>query len=147
MQKPFLRTPYNYDTNKASDETGISCPDEGLVKQSFKDECDINVILKRFGIGYQLPQDPRIPQSGDFTGITDFHSAMNQVRQAQEAFMELPANIRSRFNNDPGEYVDFCTNEANKDELRKLGLLKDAPIEEPKATTEPTGSSDTKVKN
>ena len=47
---PFLRTPYNYDVDKVSDETGLSCPEVTLAQQNFKDETDINYIVRQFGI-------------------------------------------------------------------------------------------------
>ena len=45
--------------------------------------------------------------SGDFTNIPDFHTAMNLVRQAQEEFVRIPADVRARFNNDPGRFMEF----------------------------------------
>jgi len=44
---PFVRSPYNYDTNEASDESGLDTGQEGGAKQNFKDECDINTMAKR----------------------------------------------------------------------------------------------------
>lgn len=131
MGKVFVRNPYNYDTNAASDESGLKCEDVSLAKQEFKEECDINTIVRRFGLTGQLPSDVRMPVSGDFTGITDFHSAMNAVREAQESFMEMPAHVRDRFANDPGKFVDFCLDDRNRDEAVKLGLVP--PAAEPVA--------------
>lgn len=125
---PFVRSPYNYDTNEASDETGIDTGTEGGAKQSFKEECDINTIVERFGLGYELPENTRIPQYGDFSDITDFHTAMNATAKAKEAFDQLPAEIRSKFNNDPGAYVDFCLNPENREELKKMGLISPEAI-------------------
>lgn len=126
---PFVRNPYNYDTNKAGDESGLDTGTEGGAKQSFKEECDINTIVKRFGIGYEMPQNHRIPQYGDFTGISDFHTAMNAVATAREAFDELPADIRAKFHNDPGKYVDFCLDDKNRDQLKEMGLLSAEALE------------------
>ena len=125
MKPPFIRSPYNYDTNKVSDETGLDTGTEGGAKQSFKEECDINTIIKRFGLGYELPHDVRIPTSGDYTDITDFHSAMTAVRQAQESFNALPAEVRSFFGNNPEGYVDYCLDERNVGRLGELGLLNE----------------------
>jgi len=126
---PFVRSPYNYDTDEASDETGINTGTEGGAKQSFKDECDINTIVEKFGLGYELPENIRLPQYGDFTNITDFHTAMNATARAREAFEQLPAEIRSKFNNDPGAYIDFCLNPENREDLKKMGLLSQEAIE------------------
>jgi len=127
---PFLRTPYNYDVDKVSDETGLSCPEPTLAQQNFKDECDINVIVRNFGLTGELPGQPLSPQYGDFTGVLDYHSAVNAVLAAQDDFMELPAQLRSRFNNDPAELIDFLANEQNREEAIKLGLVAAKPISE-----------------
>lgn len=134
MKTPFLRTEWNYDTNKASMESGVKCDDETKTQQHFAEECDINVIVKRFGITGQLPQGVRAPTWGDFTDVvTDYHSAMNAIVQAQQAFDAMPADIRYRFRNDPGMFVDFCSDEANRAEAEKLGLVmpKTAPVQSP----------------
>jgi len=138
---PFLRTPYNYDVDKVSDETGLTCPEPTLAQQNFKDECDINHIVKQFGLTGELPGHPLNPQYGDFTGVLDYHSAVNAVLSAQDEFMELPAQMRSRFNNDPALLIDFLGNEENREEAIKLGLVAakpisafaETPIGEPKA--------------
>ena len=45
MKPPFVRSPYNYNTNEASDKAGLDTGTEGGAKQSFKEECDINTIV------------------------------------------------------------------------------------------------------
>lgn len=119
----FLRTPYNYDVDAASNEAGLSCDDVSLAKQSFKEECDINVIVDRFGIGYDQPEGVMAPTYGDFTNIGDFSTAMAAVVAARESFMTLPADARARFANDPQAFVEFCSNDANASEVEKLGLM------------------------
>jgi phage internal scaffolding protein len=131
---PFLRTPYNYDVDKVSDETGLVCPEPTLAQQNFKDETDINYIVRQFGITGELPGKPLNPQYGDFTGVLDYHSAVNAVLAAQDDFMELPAQMRSRFNNDPAQLIDFLGKEENREEAIKLGLVAAKPISEPSET-------------
>jgi phage internal scaffolding protein len=126
---PFLRTPYNYDTNAASDESGLACEEPTLAQQHFKDECDINNILRQFNVTGMLPEAPLSPRYGDFTGIVDYHSALNAVIAAEDGFMELPAQIRARFQNDPENLINFLNDESNKDEAIKLGLIDQKLIE------------------
>lgn len=120
----FLRTPHNYDADLVSFETGLACDDPSLAIQSAKDEADINTIVRRFGLTGELPSDVAMPRSGDFAGVPDFHGAMNLVRQAQEEFLRVPAEIRARFGNDPGAFIAFCEDPANLEEARRLGLAK-----------------------
>lgn len=113
---------------KWSDECGISFdPEEGLAQQQFAEEVDINTIVKRFGLTGQLPENLRMPVSGDFTNITDFQSAMNLVVQAKEEFERVPAEVRARFANDPGELMAFLEDEKNREEAVKLGLVSAPP--------------------
>lgn len=120
----FLRTPYNYDRNAASDASGLLCADPTRTQQHFRDEVDINTIVERFGLTGELPSDVRVPVNGDFTeAVTDYQTALNLVIQADDAFMQLPAAVRERFANDPGRLVEFVSDDANREEARKLGLL------------------------
>ena len=70
-----------------------------------------------------MPSNVRTPQYGDFIEATDYHTALNAVRAADAAFMELPADIRTRFNNDAGAFVDFVSDDSNRAEAEKLGLV------------------------
>lgn len=128
MGKVFLRTEFNYDMNEASLEAGLKCEDPSLAQQQFQEESDINVLVERFGLTGEMPASPTVPQYGDFTGITDFQSAMNAVLVAQSQFMELPAKVRSRFDNDPQKLLEFVSDDSNREEARVLGLLKDVPV-------------------
>lgn len=143
---PFLRTPYNYDVDAVSDETGLKCEDPSLAQQHSAEECDINYIVERFGVTGQLPENNRpMPTYGDFTGVSDYRQALDAVTQAQDAFMSLPAKVRERFDNDPALFVDFCssTDPADRSVAIELGLIPppakpDGVIPSPEvATTEP----------
>lgn len=104
-----------------SDMTALECKDESLADQSQKDDADINVIVARALAGQQLP-DVRAPQYGDFSEIGDYRSAVTAVREMEERFMTLPAKVRARFENDPQALLEFCSDEANRDEAIALGL-------------------------
>ena len=119
---PFIRAPFNYDRDSASAESALLCEDVSLSVQSERDDCDINVTMERFGHGVPLPGSLRVPTYGDFTGVSDYRSALHLISEADESFMQLPAVVRSRFQNDPARSVEFCSDPSNIDELRSLGL-------------------------
>lgn len=119
----FVRKPNNYDVDEVSDETGLFCADPSLASQEFAEEVDINTIARRFGLFGEMPEGVSMPLYGDFEGVSDYHSAMNVVAQAREAFDQMPAEVRARFQNDPGRFVDFVSSEDNREEARKMGLL------------------------
>lgn len=125
----FLRTPYNYDRDAATNESGLACEEPSLAQQHFKDECDINNILRQFNITGLLPEQTLSPRYGDFTGISDYHTAMNRVIAVQDEFEALPAQIRARFDNDPAQLIEFMENSENRSEAESLGLIEKATAE------------------
>lgn len=118
----FLRSPFAYDGDSVSFETGLECLDPTRTQQSQAEEADINTIVRRFGITGKLPDNVRPPTYADFNDVFDFHSAQNAIIAAKDSFMRMPAAIRARFDNDPGLFVDFCSDPENVDEMVKLGL-------------------------
>lgn len=144
MQKVFIRSPYNYDTDEASNASGIGNFPETKTQQQFKDECDINRIVKQYAKGVQPIGNSMQPLSTDeFHSITDFQSAMNAVRRGTEAFNGLTSALRAQFNNDPQLFVDFVTDPANIEAVRDLGLAPGKPLNQafgsnPEASPTPT---------
>lgn len=96
----------------------------GRTRQGHKDECDLNVIMKRYERTGAL--DPRLVREGRFGDVSavDYQEAMFTVASARSAFASLPARVRDRFGNDPGQLVAFCDNPANYDEAVSLGLIE-----------------------
>lgn len=119
----FIRTGNNYDMRAASDASGLRCEDVSLAVQSARDEVDINTITRRFGLTGELPEGVRAPVFGDFTEVTDYRTALHSIMEAEASFMAMPAEVRSRFGNDPAAFVDFCSTPGNEDELKRLGLV------------------------
>lgn len=126
---PFIRTRYNYDMDRASRETALACTDETKAQQNFKEECDINTIVERFGVTGQLPNNLRMPITDEFVETMDYQSALNKLIEADKAFMELPADVRKQFQNDAGAFVDFVSDPANVEQCREWGLAMPAAKE------------------
>lgn len=120
-----VKNPITYDRDKNSDLAKLVFTRPSRTQQSFRDECDINSILRQFNVTGQLPVGSVQPQYGDFSGITDYQSALNAVMAAQDSFLALPAKVRARFDNDPALFVEFASDEANKDEMKALGLFRE----------------------
>lgn len=110
-----------------------------LTEQSHRDSCDINIILAKYEKSGVIPlgKDGQ-PFFGDFSEVPDFHSAQLAILEAEQSFMQLPAKLRSRFDNDPGKLLAFLEDPANKDEAISLGLInKPAASVPPAPTPEP----------
>jgi len=105
----------------------------GLTVQASKEEADINTLVRRFGLTGQMPQNVRVPLSGDFTDALDFRDSLHAIMEAEKSFAALPAEVRRRFGNDPAEFVDFATaldregKLLHLEEMRSMGLAVPAP--------------------
>lgn len=116
---PTIRSAYSEKCRVIANMDGPS-----RTKQSFKEECDVNNIMRKFTRTGVLDFTNRNQaRYGDCTGL-DFQGAMDVVSRARSMFEELPATLRARFDNDPGEFLEFVGNAKNRDEARELGLLK-----------------------
>lgn len=130
---PFL-TPYTASQFGPRPKLRID-PDEGMTATEFLSECDINVIMRRYLKTGQLPASIGPGAFGDFSHINDYLDAYNQVTLAQEQFGELPALVRERFHQNPGELLAFLADDKNRDEAITLGLIpKPAPSQTTPAT-------------
>lgn len=123
-----VRVPWKYDADAASRDSGFLTCEPTRTQQQFKDEVDINQIAKNFGITGRLPENVRMPTFGDFVDVDDFQSALNASRRAMHSFMQMPAEVRLRFENDPQQFLAFCSNPGNRDEAVKLGLIPAPPV-------------------
>lgn len=115
----------SFDPDELSDMTALHCPEESLTRQEFALESDINTIIDRFGIGENPVEAKQWVTNVDIADAPDNYMAvMNQLNQARDDFMALPAKVRSMFDNDPGRFVDFVSDPANMDEMVRLGLAE-----------------------
>lgn len=99
---------------------------KGRTKVQFKQDCDINRIVARFKKTGELPVAGRMqkPLYGDFTSVGTFQESLNVVATAQAQFQLLPAKVRQRFGNDPAQFLAFCGDPKNMNEMIELGLAE-----------------------
>jgi len=100
---------------------------ETRTQQQFKDEANINTIVKRYIKTGQLgnPNASRQPSFGDFSSV-DYMDMRNAIADIDQDFASLPAKVRRRFNEDPYQLVRWLENPANAKEAAKLGLISQA---------------------
>lgn len=142
FHRPHKRVQYTGDL--VNHKTGEVFRPPARTKQQFVEQCDINNIVKQFTKAGIMDQLMKIRVSEDLALLPDpieFQDSMNLVVQAENTFARLPSKIRSRFLNDPAEFLAFMNDPSNQDEAIKMGLAVDKrPPQEPDpAPKGPTG--------
>lgn len=127
-----FRSPYNFDSDVNSHHCGFSFDeDSDRTQQSFRDECDINTLVRVYANTGVIPGADTPAMVFNVDEIIDYQTALNRLMDADEAFMSFPSEIRDRFQNDPAVMLDFIHNADNRDEAIKLGLIHDPSPQEP----------------
>jgi len=113
-----------------------------MAKQSMKAECDINNIMRKYEkTGVLTHFNEHRGNYGNFIGFEDYHTSMNKIIDAQNAFMTLPAKVREKFQNDPRKFLEFAQNPENTDQMIEMGLataLPKAPVNDDDPAPTPT---------
>lgn len=130
-------------------KTGEVTTPPSMTKQSFVSECDINNIVKSYRITGQIQHMRANAAQGVYEDLPDhqeFQTSLNILQEASDSFASLPAQVRKRFDNDPGQFLDFMADPKNQDEIIRMGLAVDtrpppapplAPDLAPQAPPEP----------
>lgn len=92
-------------------------------EQAPKKQCDINYILQDYQRTGMIQHAKNYAGKYDDVTIDSFQDAMFLVKRAENMFNDLPSSLRKRFNNDPGEFLQFSQNPENKEEMVKLGMI------------------------
>lgn len=124
----------------------------GRTKQSFKDQCDINKILKKAQIKGGLAHVQKYPEAsyGEFDQNADLFTARERIEKATKIFNELPAEVRREFDNDPLAFTAYAAKQPPGELIQKIPAIAepgnyfpnpvqraDAPSEAPQAANAP----------
>lgn len=123
MARPKIHTEYDPPPGE-----GVVFREPSLTKQSFREECDVNVVLAKYGVTPVGPHPGVSPIFDDFSGTADFLAAQCKILDAEAHFAALPSAIRDRFKNNPAELLAFVGDPKNQDEAVKLGLAVAPPV-------------------
>lgn len=100
-------------------------PEDSVTIQSDAEAADINNILdkyRRTGILEHI--QTRHAQYGDFSEIGDYQEKLNTVMAVTEVFNSLPVDVREEFDNDPANFIEYASQQENRERLSQLGLEK-----------------------
>ena len=98
----------------------LVCDDPSLTRQSEAKAADINTIMRKYdrtGLISHLAAAEGV--FVDVSGIGSYQESIQQVELARSHFMELPANLRAEFANDPAAYLDW-SNQASEEDRQEL---------------------------
>lgn len=127
------------------DDTGLECCDVSLTQQQFEEEANINNIIARYEstgiLGDPFAVATAQPMYGDFSSVTDFHTAQNIIAHSMQAFEQLPAITRKYFENNPAKMLEFLEKEENRDEAIRLGLVQERTQSSSSNGSEPASSN------
>lgn len=136
MKKQIPKVYGYFDTPRVVVHTGT----DSKVQQHQADDCDMKTIINRFlKTGEITHISNQRMQFLDVTHSTDYDKSLQIVLDAQDTFFELPSNLRSRFNNDPSQFLKFMDDPNNKEEAIEMGLAQRPP--QKMASKNDTGSS------
>jgi hypothetical protein len=93
----------------------------GLTQQSFAPECDINTILKRYGVNAMGTNPPEVFR--DISSSYDILDAFNLVDSALAHFYDLPADARRALNDDPRRLLELSSTPQGIELLRSYGFV------------------------
>jgi phage internal scaffolding protein len=97
----------------------------GVTRQSFKAECDINNIMRRFDKEGVITHLNHVKAHyADVCDVPSYRESLNRVNAVRVIFDDLPAILRADFDNDPAIFLD-AVNAATDDELLEWGLMSE----------------------
>ena len=116
----------------------LICEEPSLTEQAHLPSCDIRTIMGKYERTGVLEHTMQYKGTyGDFLNVPDFQEAQNHLAATRSMFESIPASIREMFDNDPAQFVEFMTDEQNRDQISELGLSTDH-LPELKKSVEPT---------
>lgn len=125
MSKKYLfRSPYVNPPSRCQIDYSN---DSGCTKSEFKDGCNINNIMKKVTRTREMPPARSQPIYADYSAVGSLQEAYELIEDASAQFSALPPELRFRFNNNPLEFISFCEDEKNYDEMLNLGLIEKVP--------------------
>jgi len=111
-------------------QVGIKFPKKGRTKQWHKKECDINQIMLKYQKHGVIDHVNKHEANYGFATSDDLHESLNMIKTANEMFADLPSKARTKFENDPAQFLDFVQDPKNKEEIYNLGLSDYPPPDE-----------------
>lgn len=118
MKKPIVRTQYT----KAPD-VGLKFKGKSLTKQAFKNECDINNVIKKYQSGGMITHISNKPLKYGDSPSLDFQQTQLALAAANSLFENLPSDKRGIFDS-VSDFIEKIGNPDFRDQLIQEGILQ-----------------------
>lgn len=122
-----MAQPINYSATRHPPKVTLTCTSPSQTKQSDKDSCDINLIVKRYQTSGILPPVNVQGLFVDVSSMPDYRAAIDQVEFAAGIFRQLTTEQREFFQNDVEAFLDFVSDANNTEAMKDLGLIPASP--------------------
>lgn len=138
MSKIHFPSCYDMEVEKR----GITFTEPTRTKQDYKEECDINTIMRKYeATGIVSHVSAMQPFYADVLEYGDLQDAYAIMDKAQQAFDALPASLRQELDNDPRNLVGYISNPANKEKCIEYGIFNRPVMESSQTRIIDTGSN------
>lgn len=104
-------------------DVGTVNTEPSLTDQSQLKETDVNYIYNKYlKTGEINFIKANVGAYADLTAITDYAEMLMTIQHANETFMSLPAELRTKFDNNAENFITYLQDPKNDDEAIKYGL-------------------------
>lgn len=112
-----FKTQYSERVRKISTYDDVS-----LIDESYKDECDISLMVERYRVSKIPPRTVDV-QYGKSPTVEEFQNAQYLLSEIKSNFEGLPAKVRDEFGNDVNNYLAYIGDAANLRDSYERGLI------------------------
>ncbi len=123
MDVPRIRSAYDGSRVEVTAGGG-----DTMVREAFRDECDVNKIVARYALAGTMPLTVAEAAYGDVSEVSDYKTALDLVYASKDRLSELPDAAREMYMKDPLGYWTALDATKERSDLVELGLLE-APEE------------------
>lgn len=117
------KQPGKYDGDLDSLASGRRSDKPTLTQQHMGPETDINYLVRKYGLTGEIPMRRELGEYGEFDADMDFQTLLRNVKAGEAMFNHVPADVRGRFENNAGAFLEWIHEESNYDEAVELGLV------------------------
>lgn len=104
--------------------------EKSRTRQSELKASDINTIVAQYDRTGVLPESNREALFEDVSEMPDYRTSLDLIQKADDMFMQLPAGIRFKFDNDAAIFLDWTSDPDNRDEMIEMGMLPKPVVKE-----------------